>query len=154
MPPVPIDIFSHSRTRIRWAEEYISDFKRERESFLHREPYTHVVEPDGQGVYEVHKVKLTETVPDALTKYTVAVVENLRATLDMVAFAIRSGDSDYFPFCRTAADMEARLGSACKDFAKEIRALFASFQPYKGGDDLLWALNELCKPFKHRVIVP
>jgi hypothetical protein len=28
------------------------------------------------------------------------------------------------------------------------------FKPYKGGNDLLWALNGICNVNKHRMLVP
>jgi len=39
--------------------------------------------------------------------------------------------------------MSNSLGRA-KDLPKEIHSLFCGFQPYRGGDDVLWALNEVC----------
>ena len=32
--------------------------------------------------------------------------------------------------------------------------MFRSFNPYKGGNDLVWALNRLCNTSKHRLLTP
>ena len=40
------------------------------------------------------------------------------------------------------------------DLPKEIQSLFFGFQPYRGGDDLLWSLNELCNRKKHNYVLP
>ena len=42
----------------------------------------------------------------------------------------------------------------CKDLPPEIVALFVSFHPYKGGNDTLWALNELWKIPTHKILKP
>jgi len=49
--------------------------------------------------------------------------------------------------------MASSIGRA-KDLPKEIQSLFCGFQPYLGGDDLLWALNEICITDKHKIAVP
>jgi len=42
----------------------------------------------------------------------------------------------------------------CKDLPTEIRDLFRRFKPYKGGNDALWAMNELCNAPKHKMLYP
>jgi len=151
--------FHSSRSRIRWAEENIAEFKRQSSAFFARVPYARVVELDDDGIYELHKIRVTEKLPDSLDRHSVQTLEHLRSALDMAAYAVGLGagvatDAIHFPFCRGATDIKGRLNSACKDFPDEIKTLFANFQPYSGGDDLLWALNELCNPSKHRFITP
>ena len=46
------------------------------------------------------------------------------------------------------------LAGGCKDLPVEIRALFAAFKPYKGGNNALWAMNELCNIPKHQMLNP
>jgi hypothetical protein len=43
---------------------------------------------------------------------------------------------------------------ACKDLPTEITALFVSFKPCKGGNNALWALNELANTPKHKMLIP
>jgi hypothetical protein len=153
------DKFHSSRTRLRWAKENIADFKKQSSAFFARIPYARVAELDDDRVYEIHKVRVTEKLPDSLARHSVQTLEHLRSALDMAAYAVGlsagvATDAIHFPFCRSATDIKGRVNSACKDFPDEIKTLFAHFQPYCGGDDLLWALNELCKPSKHRFITP
>ena len=44
--------------------------------------------------------------------------------------------------------------SCCKGIPKEIRSLLASYEPYDGGEEVVWAINELCRASKHRIIIP
>ena len=60
----------------------------------------------------------------------------------------------YFPFSRSKTDFKSRVNSACKGFPQEIKNLFASYEPYAGGSDLLFAINVLCNASKHQIIMP
>jgi hypothetical protein len=156
------DKFHSSRTRIRWAKEDILHFKKRMLAFFKTKPYARVVEPHDNGIQEVHKIKLIRPLPEALTSRTIKAAEDLRSALDMAAYAIAEAvggpalerNDIYFPFSRGETDLKSRVNRVCKYFPEEIKALFTKLQPYKGGDDLLWALNELCKPSKHKIIVP
>jgi hypothetical protein len=46
------------------------------------------------------------------------------------------------------------LAGGSKDLPTEIRALFCEFKPYKGGNNTLWGLNELCNTPKHKMLYP
>ncbi len=41
-----------------------------------------------------------------------------------------------------------------KDLPEPMKSLFVGFQPYLGGNDALWALNELCVTDKHKMLIP
>jgi hypothetical protein len=41
-----------------------------------------------------------------------------------------------------------------KDIPAPIQSLFVGFQPYLGGNDALWALNEMCVTDKHKMLIP
>jgi hypothetical protein len=83
----------------------------------------------------------------------------LRNSLDNAGYEVAVGsgvvDPKYsaFPFARTRSQMVSALGRS-KDLPKEIQSLFVGFQPFTGGDDLLWALNEMCNTDKHKMVIP
>jgi hypothetical protein len=54
----------------------------------------------------------------------------------------------------TETDMLNNSKGACKDLPSEIRSLFEGFKPYKGGNNALWALNELANTPKHKMLLP
>jgi hypothetical protein len=46
----------------------------------------------------------------------------------------------------------SRYNGRFKDLPQEMISLFRSLQPFKGGNDLLWALNKLCVVNKHKML--
>jgi hypothetical protein len=40
----------------------------------------------------------------------------------------------------------------CKNIPEQIYPFFRALQPYKGGNDLLWALNDVCVRDKHKLL--
>jgi hypothetical protein len=84
----------------------------------------------------------------------------MRSALDLAAVSVgrlcgvEDTSAIHFPFCKAAIDMKSRLNSACKKLPEDIKSLFGSFQPYRGGDDLLWAINEAANTSKHDLIAP
>ena len=58
-----------------------------------------------------------------------------------------------FPFAGNAIQLANALGRS-KDIPDRIQSLLCGFQPYKGGNDLLWALNEVANTDKHRMVIP
>jgi hypothetical protein len=158
-PVTPLNEFDDSKLRLQWAEESFADFERGAKFYFKRTPAEHVIEPDPDGIHERHKFKLGKPLPVSLTKSTVRTIEDLRAALDMAAVAVARlanlpVDDIHFPFCKAAIDFKGRVNSACKGFPEEIKRLFASYEPYNGGSNLLFAINELCNASKHRLIVP
>lgn len=152
--------FSNARTRINWAKKDIANFERCARRFFHNTKATLVTEPDPDGIRELHKVRLGKKLPATLTQKTISTCENLRSALDLLAVdvarlaSVPNVDDIHFPFSKAASDFKSRLNSrACKPLPDEIKALFASYEPYAGGSDLLWAINELANTSKHNSIV-
>jgi hypothetical protein len=151
--------FSDSRLRLQWAKESLADFVRCANIYFKRTPREFIVEPDLDGIHERHKLRFSKPLPLALTKHTVHAIEDLRAALDLAAcdvarLASLPADDVYFPFSRSKTDFKSRVNSACKGFPQEIKDLFASYEPYAGGSDLLFAINVQCNASKHQIITP
>jgi len=153
--------FDSSRRKIAWAEENLfPDLDRRIREFHSLNPYAKVVEPDPQtSDWEIHKIKLVQPFPEAFGNITSDIVVNLRSALDNAGYAIAvaTGKPDArncaFPFANDVGNMGRSIGRSA-DLPKEIQSLFCGFQPYRGGDDLLWALNELCNGNKHKFVTP
>jgi hypothetical protein len=58
------------------------------------------------------------------------------------------------PFAKDKAHWGNAVRGGCSDLPSEIRSLFEKCNAYKGGNDTLWALNELCNAKKHFALVP
>jgi hypothetical protein len=154
------DPLESSRQKISWAEKRFDDLHREIEEFLQMDPYEHITEPhpDKPG-YQVQKFKLTKHLPPSIPNITSEVAQNLRNALDNAAYsvAVAAGVTDpkncAFPFAGSLDSMRSSIGRA-KDVTKEMQSLFVGFQSYLGGDDLLWALNEIAIADKHKTVIP
>lgn len=153
--------FASSYSKLAWAKEnLLPDLDRRIRQFHDLNPYVQVVEPDPQTPgWQIHKIKLVRPFPEEFGNLTSDIVVNLRSALDIAgnAIAIAVGKPNArntgFPFASDVNQMASSLGRS-KDLPKEIQSFFCGFQPYRGGDDLLWALNELCNRNKHTVVRP
>lgn len=152
--------FSSPRMRIARAKEHIRNLDRRVKRFFDFKPYANVIERDEDGTQDLHKVRLTKTFPASVTSVAAEAIEGLRSALDQAAFAtatltgIKHPKSAYFPISKTAAELDAVIKGRCKNIPPDIVSLFRSFTPYKGGNDLIWALNNACNTSKHGIVVP
>lgn len=154
-----IDPFESSRRKVARAKEHIADLERETGLFFGARPYSVVIEPDpNEPKHEVHKIRFDRAMPDSFASLTAEAVHNLRSALDNVGYglAVSGGrvNPKYtaFPFSGSALDFENVIKGRCKDIPEEIHALFRAYQPYRGGNDFLWALNEVSITDKHKLL--
>jgi len=145
------DPFESSRRKIAWAKHRLADLKREVSAWVgDKNFYEMFTEPHpDKPQHVVHKMRVVKQVPDVCFNITGDIVGNLRAALDHAIYdiAVASGCNKprnaYFPFSRDDSTFEANLKGRCADVPKDIYPLLRSFQPYKGGSEPLWALNEV-----------
>jgi len=157
------DPFESSKRRIARAKKHIRDLKRSMQAFTKRKPYRIVTEPYTDGIHEVLKLKARrKRLPDSFSDIAADAAENLRASLDHAIFAIavdigtptKRLDDVYFPFARNESLIASRIARCCPNFPKSFVALLGTLKPYNGGNQMLWALNEVCRKTKHRLLVP
>lgn len=152
--------FSSPRMRIARAKEHIRNLDCRVKRFFDAKPYARVTERDDDGINDLHKVKLTKAFPAGVTSVAAEAIEGLRSALDHAAFAtavlsgVKHSKSAYFPISSSATELDSVIKGRCKDVPSGIISLFRSFNPYKGGNDLIWALNSACNTSKHGIIVP
>lgn len=146
--------------RIARANEHIRNLDRRVRRFFDAKPYVRVTDRGDDGLNDVHKIKLTKEFPAGVTSVAAEAIEGLRSALDHAAFAttvlsgVKHSRSGYFPISSSAAELDRVIKGRCKDVPPDIVSLFRSFNPYKGGNDLIWALNNACNTSKHGIIVP
>jgi hypothetical protein len=152
-----------SKYSIKHAKRRIDEFKSEVEKFLGGKPspYAHVVDVNAERTEDTHKLKLVRSVPDELPGIAMDLLNALRSALDQTGHACavavgKTGNKAKFPFGQTEIDVQHRRDpkAGSVQLPKEIFDLMASFKPYKGGNNLLWALNNLANTKKHEIIVP
>lgn len=156
------DLFASPRLTILRAQHHINDLTGKINEFVTNQPWSHRAESNAADpTQEVHKIVFERRLPADLPNIVFDAANNLRAVLDQSGYAsaVASGKIDpkntQFPFGDDPAglDQVIRRGR-CKDLPSEILGLFRSFRPYRGGNDILWALNKLCNAKKHCALVP
>lgn len=153
------DPFSSPKRRLERARQHINDVKSRVGSFFSTRPYTNVIEQNENG-FDEHKLKLTTPLPDIITDITYEAIEALRSTLDQAIYAIAVAINApqrhkfQFPIAETPEDFEKGLRGKCLNFPEQLLTLLRSFQPYRGGNTLIWALNQIRRQCNHRLIVP
>lgn len=146
-----LDLALASTQRLsRCFDEYMSSF-----------PHQLVSEPQSDGTF-AHKVRLKPAPEKDLSSIASETVGHLRSALDQACYAISSKETSranvrqtYFPFGASREDVERSLAKGqSKDVPPAYRDYLLSLQPYQGGDDLLWAINDLRRRNEHRFITP
>ncbi|MDP2294709.1 MAG: hypothetical protein Q8M24_04515 [Pseudolabrys sp.] len=146
-----VDYFSDPRRRLARAKENIANLNAGIRAFTSKNPYSNIIDVDPQTQNKIHKVVLTDPIPDELFDLADEIVEALRSVLDKIGFAAASTlgatklNSTYFPIADTDDDLKnGVLGRGrCRDLPEDIVQLFLSFNPTKSGNILIWAINQL-----------
>lgn len=154
------DIFDDAREALARAEEHIKNFDSEARRYIESGTSASITETKREGAQEITIVKYAQ-VPVRMASIACDAVNNLRMALDRLGYATATAtgkenpEQTYFPFTehdRAFDNPEAMRRS--EDVPHEVMALFRTFKPYKGGNDLLWALNRIANINKHRLLVP
>jgi len=153
------DHLENSRYSVGHAKRRIAEFQREFDAFVESESIVIVTESDLDAAQDVHKLKLVKPMPVPLKGTAFDVVSNLRAALDHAGYAIaiadgKKGDDAHFPFGINAQSRRSLNRGRSVDIRREIFDVMFAFEPYEGGNDVLFALNRLCNTHKHEVVVP
>src|SRR5437588_6912202 len=154
------DIFASARLLVRGAREDIDKLDAAFRAYFDTQPYTQSIETDLERGVDIHKIKLTKALPEILSRDVARIASELRSALDQAGYAtaVASGNTrlknTYFPFAPDALKFNDVIKGRCRDLPQDIVALFRSFNAYRGGDDLLWSVNEIANGIKHRFIVP
>ena len=155
-----IDLFESPKRSILRAHHHIADLAAHVRAFEIEKAWSYVVDDDTDSFHKLHKIRFARRLPDDLPSILFDAVNNLRAALDQCAYAsaiAAKGTSlkhVKFPFANDQAHWLNAVRGSCKDLPPEIRSLFERCNAYKGGNDALWALNEICNTKKHFALVP
>ena len=154
------DPFYSPKRRIARAKRDLAKLGKRISKFFKKQPYARVVEPDPDSAHQLHKIKLTKSLPEGFTELAYDIIDGLRSALDQTVYPIAVAcntarpDRVQFPIADTTADFENILNGQCKGLPADILTLLRAFQPYKGGNDVVWALNRIRRQGYHRLLVP
>lgn len=154
-------IFEPPRAEIEHGERRIFELQSEIEGFLGADPYTRVVERSDDGTTDIHKLVLTKPMPASIPRIAADAAISLRAALDQCGYVLARASGvtanrpkSSFPFARSADELDRCRNAGSKHGPAKIFDIMVSYKPYKGGNDVLWAMNELGNAKKHRIVIP
>lgn len=153
------DPLHNSRYSIDHAKRRINELEVEIATFYRSNPYSTVVEQDPDGRYDIYKARLTKNLPVGIPGTAFDALTNLRSALDQAGYAVAraantKGRDAKFPFGDNETEVRSRKRGQSKDIPEGIFDVMVGLQPYKGGNDLLWALNKACNSNKHEIVIP
>jgi len=154
------DLFTSAKSVFRRANHHITNLKSEINVSTPDKPYSYTVDVESDGTTQKHKFKFSESFSDDIACIMFDAINNLRSCLDQMTHAIArkhrgpSKNFAYFPICRDRVHWANRIKGMKNDLPAEIASLFEYFQPYKGGNDALWAVNYMANIKKHDVLIP
>jgi hypothetical protein len=160
--PAVAERLRHISLKVERAKKHIDDLQREVRSFLDSKPYQVGTKRDPQTSELIYYLTHVESTPDILSLIAGDVVHNLACALDHLAYQIVCSDTNdappnpnwiYFPIADDAAKYEARKRGKVEGARQESIDAIDALKPYKGGNDLLWALYRLNNIDKHRLML-
>jgi hypothetical protein len=154
------DLFLSAKQKVARARELIAALDAEIQAFNATEPHERMVETDPEGLVQEHTVKLTRPLPESLAGLTQEATIALRAALDQAVFAASKAVGSRrlmdtcFPIAEGAGQLDKVMEEKCKGVPPEIAAIIRDIKPFKGGNDLIWALAAIAAADKYTLIVP
>jgi hypothetical protein len=153
--------FESARRQIARAKDHIAELESEISEFINKNPGEYFTEPDTKNPENtVHKVRLKDDpIPIGLSEIAGDAIGNLRESLDHAVYGIaiaagcKNPRNAYFPFSGKDTDFENNLRGRCKDVPEEVYPLFRRLKPYRGGNQVLFALNQVGIRNKHTLLV-
>lgn len=149
------------KLKIERASAHIVDLRARVTDFLSASPLQLFTAPGPGQAEECIKVRATAEVPGNIAIICGEIVYALRSALDQAAcaLAIQNGYSDvsgtYFPVAGSKEEYESKgTRNKVTKLHQDAVTVIDSFKPYKGGNDLLWALNKLGNTDKHQMLIP
>ncbi len=154
------NLFESAKRTLRRAKYHINDLDAQLTALNKSKGWFYDIDRDPDTGDQLHKIKFRDdSLEWAFPCIVFDAVNNLRACLDQTSYAACAANGQvgtkfgYFPFASDAAHWPNRI-NGLKDLPPKILALFERLNAYEGGNNTLWAVNELCNTTKHARLVP
>ena len=148
------------RAKLKHAKQHIQNAERECQAFFESGPYLisrqhHPQQKD----WVVYGLTATRPIPNPIALTTGDALSNLRSVLDYLAWELVTVNGQK-PTRQTSFPIYDSASNYQKDSHRRMRGMsdiairtIDSCTPWKGGNDVLWKLNELNNIHKHRVLI-
>lgn len=147
--------------KIDRAKHHLEELQKEIDTFFKLQPYKISTKRDHQTKRLIYYLTDVLIVPDKIALISGDVVQNLRSALDHLAYDLFVKENKgtvsvkhiYFPIENDLQSYESEKVRKTKGISSEKLKLIDSIRPYKGGNDLLWAIATLNNIDKHRLLI-
>lgn len=147
--------------KIDRAKQHLEELKIELDKFFKLQPYKISTKRDPQTRRPIYYLTDVKSVPDKIALISGDVIQNLRSALDHLACELFIEENKgaispkyiCFPIEKNLQSYEREKVRKTKGISIEKLKLIDSVKPYKGGNDLLWAIATLNNTDKHRLLI-
>jgi hypothetical protein len=146
--------------KIERAAYHIHDLEHQTAAFFNSAKSILVEEIEPSSGDRIAKVKMVTPFPDMFSLIAGDTITNIRASLDHLATALAklkdpNPKDVHFPFAGDYANfVSAATEKKIKAFPAEAKDIFNEIKPYRGGNDLLWAINRNRNKDVHNFVIP
>lgn len=154
-----LEPFESAETLIQAGNDGIEKFEIDARTFLSECSYSLVRKTEPRTGNQVLKFVFDRRVPPRLRHQAGSIINDLRHALDhgfadaAILLGRRDAKGIYFPFCKSANEIDQQIRNVCKGVDAELCDFAKNFQPYLGGDDLLYVITSLAGANKHQRIL-
>lgn len=148
--------------KIERGKSHIRDLETQVRTFIQNDPYEIQTKRNPDTRQLIYYIASARPTPVNLSLVAGDAIQNLVSALDHLAYQIVGSDTNdnpprpnriYFPVSDDAATYETTKRGKLQGALDESFLVIDSFKPYKGGTDLLWALQRLNNIEKHRLLI-
>jgi len=152
----------HITQKTKRAREHIAELDRQLHAFFDNSPYKVGARRDSQTRKLIYYVTDAQPIPDCIPLIAGDAIQNLMSALDHLAYQIVCSDTGdnppnpnwiYFPIADDVSKYEDKKHGKMAGASQETFDAIDAVQPYKGGNDSLWALYRLNNIEKHRLLL-
>ena len=149
------------KSKIEGAKANIQNLEGKLAAFFKADPYETFVEFNADKSKKSLKVRMKRRFPGYIHTVTGNILHDLRSSLDLLAccLAEKNGHTNtndvYFPVGKTKEIFESPgVQKKIKKLSLDAQELIRGLYPYKGGNDVLFALHALNLTDKHKRLIP
>jgi hypothetical protein len=146
--------------KIERAKKHIRELDAEIRSFLAAKPYRIGTKRNPQTRQLIYYIASVRETPATMAAITGDVLQNLRSSLDHLAYQlilVGSGTTPsariYFPIADDATKYKVGRAKRVRGMRPSAIKAIDGIKPYKGGNDTLWRLHKLNNVDKHRMLI-
>jgi hypothetical protein len=152
------DPFEEPKLLLDGARENIQELEARGQAFVESCRGVPIVDLDAKTDEKVLKYRITRKVPGRLRVVASNALNNLRHSLDQAvnSASVELGSrkrNNYFPFAKDAGEIDGVIRRNCPTVPSGLIRLLKAFQPYGGGDDLLYTMSRMSGPNKHQLVL-